>query len=65
MTKRGELPQSNRHVMIYDQDWEFLTEMYGPRGINRSVSISEVVKKIVHQKITAMRQAIVDKSPGG
>ena len=44
--------------MFYDEDWKFLSEMYGPKGINSNVSISEAVKTIVHLKVTALRAKI-------
>lgn len=61
MTKRGDKPQSNHHLMIYDEDWQFLSEHYGPNGLVKGMSISEVVKKIVHQKIFAMRQKLAER----
>lgn len=54
MTRKALLPQNRRHVMIYDEDWEFINDHYGPRGPN-PVGISAAIKTILHSHISKLR----------
>lgn len=47
--------------MIYDEDWRWLAEMYGPKGLQPSISISEAIKTILHQKVVALRARVEQK----
>lgn len=56
MTRRAELPQSPRHVMIFDEDWEFLEARYGRshRGPH-AIGTSAAIRKLVHHWCQRMR----------
>lgn len=61
MTKKTELPQSRRHVLIFDEDWDFLSANYGPSG-PKPIGVSAAIRKIVHSKCQGLRQRIADAS---
>jgi hypothetical protein len=52
MTKKALLPQSRRHVMIYDEDWQWLERHYGPGSPHEKIGISGAVKTLVHRFVT-------------
>lgn len=54
MSKRSELPQSRRHVLIFDEDWAFLIEHYGPSSPS-PIGVGVAVRKIIHAKVGALR----------
>jgi hypothetical protein len=56
MSKRSRLPQSARHILIYDDDWEFLEARFGSQGI-KPIGVSNVIRALIHQRITAWREA--------
>jgi hypothetical protein len=64
MPKRGIRPQTSRHVFIYDEDWEFLQNLYG-RGSRNPVGVSRVVQELIHQKVKGLRQAVANKLDQG
>lgn len=55
MTRKVELPSSPRHVLIYDEDWEYLETRFGPSGF-KPVGVSAVVRALIHAKITSWRE---------
>jgi hypothetical protein len=60
MSKRAELPQSRRHVLIFDEDWAWLDTQYGPYSKSR-LGTGVAVRKIVHQRVQQLRQAEQDR----
>jgi hypothetical protein len=56
MSRKGKLPQSPHHLLIYDEDWDFLSELFG-KNSSRPIGVSYVIREIVHQKVLARRQA--------
>lgn len=52
-----ELPQTRRHVLIFDEDWEYLTESYGARGL-KPIGVSAAIRKIIHAKVLGLRASI-------
>lgn len=54
MSKRSELPQSRRHVLIFDEDWTFLSTHYGPSAAS-PIGVGVAVRKIVHARVAALR----------
>ena len=56
MSRKARLPQSPRHVLIYNEDWEYLETRFGPQGI-KPVGVSNVVRALIHQKVTTWREA--------
>lgn len=56
MSKRTKLPQSDHHVVIYDEDWEYLESRFGSSGI-KPVGVSAVIRGIIHSRVLAWREA--------
>lgn len=54
MVRKAPRPQSPHHVMIYDEDWDWLVQVYGPRGL-QPIGVSTVIRETIHQKVGAMR----------
>ena len=54
MGKKSELPKSRHHILLYDEDWEFLETNYGPNS-RVSIGISAAITAIVHAKVMDMR----------
>lgn len=54
MSKKAALPQSRRHVMIYDEDWEFLQQEFG-QGSKSEIGVGVAIKTIVHAKVQDMK----------
>lgn len=55
MSKKSTLPQSRRHILIFDEDWEFLTKIYGPGGAHSEVGISGAIRAVVHQRVLGIK----------
>lgn len=57
MTKKALLPQSRRHIMAYDEDWEFLMQYFeqDPQG---RPSPGIAVRELIHKRVMAMREQI-------
>ncbi len=64
MVKKIELPSTPRHVRIFDEDWLWLMQNYGP-GTPGEVGVSNAVRKIVHAKVQAMRGQVNSKLDQG
>jgi len=54
MTKRPEQPLVRKHVMLFEEDWEFLSENYGPGGA-KPIGVSDAIRKIVHAKVNGLK----------
>lgn len=54
MSKKAILPQRARHIMIFDEDWEFIDKIYGMKSPSK-LGVSEAIRTIVHKKCQAMR----------
>lgn len=59
MSKRKRLPASPRHIMIYDEDWEFLTNHFG-RHTSRPLGAGPVVCEIIHSRVKALKQKLIE-----
>lgn len=57
MSKKSTLPQSRRHVMMYDEDWEFLTR-YWEQDPQARPSPGVAVRELVHRRVMAMKEEI-------
>lgn len=57
MSKKTELPQTRRHVMIFDEDWDFLEKAYGLTSLNK-IGVSTAIRKIIHAKVSLLRERI-------
>lgn len=59
MPKKVHLPSSTRHILLYDEDMDYLQSRFGPHG-TQPVGVSAVVRAIIHQKVLSLRQAEVE-----
>ncbi len=60
MPKLSNLPSSRRHIMVYDEDWAFLSEHFA-KGTEANMGEGVAVRELIHKRVIAMRQAIADK----
>jgi hypothetical protein len=56
MSRKAKFPQSPKHVLIYDEDWEYLETRFGLAGL-KPVGVSNVIRALVHQRVMAWREA--------
>jgi hypothetical protein len=54
MTKKSTLPQSRRHILVFDEDWEFLEQEFGKQSAH-PIGVSEVIRMIVHARVTGLK----------
>lgn len=53
MSKKSVLPQSRRHIWVYDEDWEFLSHWnQSTRGPGNGATIRE----IIHNRVRAAKE---------
>lgn len=57
MPKRSALPQSRHHLMLFDEDWEYLSSRYGASGVTSHVGVGEVIRALVHKAVRQLRAA--------
>lgn len=55
MSKKSTLPQSRHHILVYDEDWEFLQQNYGPGSAAAAVGVSGAIRAIVHQRVLGVK----------
>jgi hypothetical protein len=63
MSKKSILPQSPRHILVYDKDWEYLNSLYGKSGVN-PIGISVAIRQILHafcKKAKARENQAIDE----
>lgn len=60
MAKRAELPFSRHHVLIFDEDWEWLEANYGAYSANR-IGAGVAVRRMVHFHVRALKQKAQDE----
>lgn len=51
MSKKAERPQSRHHIMIWDEDWEYLSRRFGRGGEHESLGISGAIRHLIHAKV--------------
>jgi hypothetical protein len=56
MSKRSAKPQRARHVVLLDEDWEYLNKLYGPQSSN-PIGVSEMIRTLVHRACERLREA--------
>lgn len=56
MPRRSSVPQSPRHIMIYDDDWEYLMQQYGPTSEKR-IGAGNAIRELVHRAVGHLRAA--------
>lgn len=64
MTKKPVLPQHRRHIQIYDEDWDWLTESYGVHSASK-IGVSAAIRTIIHAKISQLKARINAKYDEG
>lgn len=52
--KKSPIPQSRRHVMVFDEDWDWLNQEYGA-GSKNNVGVGVAIRTIVHAKVIDMK----------
>jgi hypothetical protein len=57
MTRKSALPQKAHHILIYDEDWEFLDQAYGKTS-SHPLGVSTVIRTIIHQKVLGIKGKI-------
>lgn len=50
MTRRARLPHSPHHISIYNEDWDFLMEMFGPNGLH-PMGVTEIIREAIHRQV--------------
>ena len=63
MSRRSVLPQGRRHIWVYDEDWEFLTEHFGPDSPSK-MGVGPSIRNIVHiyvKRLRAKQQELIDQ----
>lgn len=55
MSKKSRLPQSRHHILVYDEDWEFLMQNYGPGSHNSQLGVSGAIRAVIHQRVLGMK----------
>lgn len=58
MSKKAPLPYSRHHILIYDEDWEFLEKAYGKGSPHEALGISGAIRAIIHQKVLGLKAKI-------
>jgi hypothetical protein len=54
VSKKSELPQSRRHIMIFDEDWEFIDQYYGPRSDSR-LGTGTAIRNLIHRAVVHLK----------
>lgn len=57
MTKKSDRPTTARHILIYDDNWEFLERYFGagaPR--NRRYGTGYMCRRLIDEGVKAMRK---------
>lgn len=65
--KRSDLPQSRRHILMFDEDWEWLHANFGPHSV-KAYGVGAAVREIVHAHVRRLRARVTarldDERPG-
>ncbi len=49
------LKSSRHHIVLFDEDWEFLNRAFGkPDGVH-PIGVSEAIRAIVHKRVLALK----------
>lgn len=52
---RGEKLQERHHVLVYQEDWEFLSDLV---AANPKLSLSLLIRQIIHVKVKELRKQL-------
>ena len=62
MPKKSDLPKVRVHLMIYQEDFEFLKEMYDREtGTAAPIGVSEAASRIIHTKVLELRRLSAER----
>jgi hypothetical protein len=54
LSKKTTLPQSRHHILVFDEDWDFLVQNYGPGSAN-GLGVSTVIRALIHQRVSGLK----------
>lgn len=54
MSRKAILPQSRHHILVFDEDWEFLERHFGNQSVSR-IGTSSAIRTIIHAKCNGLR----------
>ena len=54
--RKLELPTVTRHILIYQEDWDFLTKNFG-----QTIGPGHAIRKIVHHRVQALRAKEIER----
>jgi len=54
MVRKAELPQSRHHIMVFDEDWEFLSQVFG-QGSSKPIGPGNAIKTLIHGYVLKIR----------
>lgn len=60
MSRRHELPSSRRHVMIFDDDWQWLEANYGTQSA-QPVGVGHAIRALVHVHVKRLRLQVLQR----
>lgn len=55
MSKKALLPQSRRHILVYDEDWSYLQQLFG-MDTDARLGVSGAIRQIIHAKCRQLRE---------
>lgn len=55
MSRKSAIPQSRRHILVFDEDWEYLESQYGrPYGVT-PLGTSAAVRLLIHKYVRKLK----------
>lgn len=66
MSRKTENPSSRRHILVYNEDWEFLEKAYGNASESR-LGVGPAIRNIIHAYVNSLKAKVqrrVDKGHG-
>ena len=54
MSRKSRLPQSRHHILVYDEDWEWLEQHFGASS-SRPIGIGPAIREIIHKHLENIR----------
>lgn len=55
MSKRSEKPQTPRHILVYDEDWEYLKAAYDRNTGAKPLGTSVAIRAIIHSFVRRLK----------
>lgn len=60
MSRRTELTCIKKTLLLYEEDWQFLSEHYGAEGLH-SIGVTPIIREIIHRKVGELRDKMQQK----